>query len=126
MGVTSKIVAGIPALLFIFVGLAWWFAPELVTDQLGMELQSGAGLSTQIGDLASFFFTLGGCWLIGLVTGNRVWLFPPIMLLAFAIVGRIIAWLLHGAALTTGIVALETGLIVSLLVISLKIAKRKA
>lgn len=126
MSVISKIVAGMPALLSMFIGLAWWFAPEFVTDQLGMELQSGAGLSTQIADLASFFFTLGGCWLVGLLSGDRVWLFPPIMLLAFAIVGRIIAWLFHGAALTIGIVALETGLIVSLLFIFLKIATREA
>ncbi len=111
MSVASKLAAGTPALLLILLGLAWWVAPEFVTAQLGMTLQRGAGLSTQIGDLASFFITLGACILIALVSGDRLWFYPAIMLLAFAIVGRFVAWLFHGAELTVGIIAVEVVLV---------------
>jgi len=88
MSAVLKIMAGIPALSFVLVGLAWWINPEFAARPLGMELLDGTGLSSQIADLAGFFLTLGGTILIGLVSANRVWLYPPMMLLGFAIVGR--------------------------------------
>ena len=118
-----KILAGLPALGFVIVGLAWWIAPEFAGAPLGMDLLSGAGLSTQIADLAAFFLTLGGTILIGLVSGNRVWFFPPIMLLAIAIVGRLIAWLAHGADLTFDMIAIEA-VVVAILVFNVR-AKSK-
>jgi len=106
-----KMAAGVAALIFIGVGFAWWLAPAFVGAQLGMKLQSGVGLSTQIGDIASFFFTLGACTLIAVLTGNRTWLWPSIMLLAFAVAGRVIAWSFYGAVLTIEIIALEISVI---------------
>ncbi len=126
MSVASKLAAGTPALLLILVGLAWWVAPEFVTAQFGMTLQRGAGLSTQIGDLASFFITLGVCILIALVSGERVWLYPSIMLLAFAIGGRFIAWLFHGAALTASVIVVEFVLIGLLLFMLKNLQKKQA
>ncbi|MEL6362521.1 MAG: hypothetical protein AAFR21_15695 [Pseudomonadota bacterium] len=125
MNIASKIAAGIPALLLVLLGFAWWVAPDFVTAQLGMTLQRGAGLSTQIGDLASFFITLGACVLIALMSGNRLWFYPAIMLLAFAIVGRWIAWLFHGAELTVGIIAVETALVGLLLLVSASFKQRR-
>ncbi|HAH10729.1 MAG TPA: hypothetical protein DCL54_03520 [Alphaproteobacteria bacterium] len=107
MSAVLKVIAGVPALGFVLVGIAWWIAPEFAAKMLGMELLAGVGLSSQIADLASFFLTLGGTILIGLVTANRVWLYPPIMLLGLAIVGRLIAWHFHGAALATDMIAVE-------------------
>ncbi|MEO0696710.1 MAG: hypothetical protein AAFY84_11480 [Pseudomonadota bacterium] len=125
MNIASKIAAGIPALLLVLLGFAWWVAPDFVTAQLGMTLQRGAGLSTQIGDLASFFITLGACVLIALMSGNRLWFYPAIMLLTFAIVGRWIAWLFHGAELTVGIIAVETALVGLLLLVSASFKQRR-
>lgn len=107
MGAALRITAGVPALVFMFVGLSWWIAPEFAGTLLGMELLGGVGLSTQIADLASFFLTLGFAILFGLVSGSRVWLYPPIMLLGLAIVGRLIAWASHDAALAVGMIAVE-------------------
>ncbi len=126
MGIAWKLAAGVPALLFICVGLAWWIVPGFISAQLGMPLLNGVGLSTQIGDLASFFLTLGSCILIGLASGNRVWLYPSIMLLSFATVGRILAWLIHGATLTVEMIAVEWITIAVLILVSREMAKQKA
>ncbi len=120
-----KVLAGLPALVFIMVGLAWWIAPQFVGTQFRMDLLGGAGLSTQIADLAAFFLTLGGTILIGLASGNRVWLYPPIMLLAFAIVGRLIAWLVHGADLTIDMIAVEA-VVIAILVSNVRAAAKQA
>jgi len=116
MGLFWKLGAGVLALIFTLVGLAWWLAPDFAAAQLGMTLLGGAGLSSQIGDLASFFLTLGVSTFLGLATGIRLWLYPPVMLLGFAIFGRLIAWLFHGAALPLEMIAVEiVGIIVLLL-----------
>lgn len=70
--------AGLSAVAFILVGLGWLWAPGLVSARLRMPLLEGDGLSTQIGDLAAFFLTMGGAILIALRTNRSVWLYPPI------------------------------------------------
>lgn len=102
-----KIGASLPAVGFILTGLGWLLAPGLVSEQLRMPLLEGDGRSTQIGDLAAFFLTMGGAILIALRTNRSVWLYPPIMLLLFAATGRVIAWLAHGAGLTLDMMLVE-------------------
>ena len=109
MNMNWRLLAVVPALGFVLIGLLWLVAPGFASAQLGMSLLSGAGLSTQIGDFASFFLTLGGCIRIGWATGNPVWFCPSIMLLGFAAGGRIIAWLFHDAALTVPMILVEAG-----------------
>lgn len=118
-----QIVTSVFALGFIVVGLTWWGAPSFASKQLGMDLLAGAGLSTQIADLASFFLTLGICILTGLWTGRRFWLYPPILLLSFAICGRITAWMFHNADLTTEMIAVEV-IMIALLMISFRTIRR--
>ena len=94
-----KILVLLPAVLFIFTGVRWLVAPGDVAATLGLGLSEGVGRSSLIGDMAGFFLTLGSCMLIALITQRRAWYYPPIMLLAVAALGRIIAWLIHDAAL---------------------------
>ena len=89
----------LPAVLFLTIGLRWMVAPEGVATEFGMALDTGLGLSTQIGDLSAFFLTLGLSMLLALLSRRRVWFYPPIMLLGFAALGRVLAWLFHDAAL---------------------------
>lgn len=102
-----SLLLGVPAVAFIVIGLAWWVAPAQIAGQLGMTMLEGAALSTQIGDLGSFFLVMGACILIGVVKGDRFWFLPALMLISAAPTGRIIAWLAHGAALTVDNLAVE-------------------
>ena len=65
------------------------------------------GRSSQIGDFASFFLTLGLCILIGVVSERRVWFYPAAMLLLIAATGRVVAWSVHEAALAVGPILFE-------------------
>ena len=102
-------------ILFLVTGLRWLLAPADIAPDFGLALGSGIGLSSQVGDMSAFFLTLGVCMLMGLTTQRSVWYYPPIMLLLLTAVGRVLAWLLHDAALATQLIALEV--IVSLVLL---------
>jgi hypothetical protein len=89
----------VPAALFVVTGLRWLVDPAGVAPEFGLVLGEGLGLSSQVGDMSSFFLTLGICMLVALVSGRRAWYYPPILLLLLAAVGRVVAWLLYDAAL---------------------------
>ena len=123
MNLVLRLIAGVPAIAFVVLGVAWWLAPDFAAAQLGMELQSGAGLSSQIGDLGSFFITAGAMVLVGLVSQNRLWFYPAVVLLGTAVCGRIIAWLGHGATLTVDFIAVEVTVIAVLLFVASRMPK---
>ena len=102
-------------ILFLVTGLRWLLAPAGIASDFGLALGSGIGLSSQVGDMSAFFLTLGVCMLMGLTTQRSVWYYPPIMLLLLTAVGRVLAWLIHDAALATQLIAPEV--IVSLVLI---------
>ena len=102
-------------ILFLVTGLRWLLAPAGIAPDFGLALGSGIGLSSQVGDMSAFFLTLGVCMLTGLTTQRSVWYYPPIILLSLTAVGRVLAWLIHDAALATQLIALEV--IVSLVLL---------
>ena len=102
-------------ILFLVTGLRWLLAPAGIAPDFGLALGSGIGLSSQVGDMSAFFLTLGVCMLMGLTTQRSVWYYPPIILLLLTAVGRVLAWLIHDAALATQLIAPEV--IVSLVLL---------
>ena len=104
--------------LFIVTGLRWLLAPAGVAPEFGLVLSTGVGLSSQIGDMSAFFLTLGVCILMGLITQRAIWYYPPIILLSLTAVGRLLAWLLHDAALAMNLIAPEVIVALILLIAS--------
>ena len=104
--------------LFIVTGLRWLLAPAGVAPEFGLVLSSGVGLSSQIGDMSAFFLTLGVCILMGLITQRAIWYYPPIILLSLTAVGRLLAWLLHDAALAMNLITPEVIVALILLIAS--------
>lgn len=113
-----KLLVLLPAILFVVIGLRWLVAPAGIAPDFGLTLQEGIGLSTQIGDLSSFFLTLGICMLIALTSQRRIWFYPPMILLGITALGRIIAWLFHDATLTVDLILVELVLTLILIVAS--------
>ena len=112
----------LPAVLFVVTGLRWLIDPAGIAPEFGLVLGEGLGLSSQVGDMSGFFLTLGICMLVALVSGRRVWYYPPALLLLLTAVGRVIAWLLHDAALASQI-GVEVVVAVILLVASRRLAQ---
>ena len=113
----------LPAILFITTGVRWMVAPESAAPQFGITLGTGVELSSQIGDMAGFFLTLGVCMLLALVTQRRTWYYPAIMLLAITAVGRVVAWLVHDATFAIDLIAPEVVISILLLLASRRLAK---
>ena len=111
-------------ILFLVTGLRWLLAPAGIAPDFGLALGSGIGLSSQVGDMSAFFLTLGVCMLTGLTTQRSVWYYPPIMLLLLTAVGRVLAWLLHDAALATQLIAPEVMVSLVLLFASRRLPSR--
>lgn len=118
MNKVLKLLILLPAVLFVVIGLRWLVAPAGIAPNFGLTLEQGIGLSTQIGDLSSFFLTLGVCMLIALISQRRIWFYPPMMLLGITALGRIIAWLFHDATLAVDLILVELVLTLILLVAS--------
>ena len=116
-----QILVLLPAILFVVMGVRWLVDPAGIAPEFGLVLGEGLGLSSQVGDMSGYFLTLGICMLAALVSGRRVWYYPPMLLLLLTAVGRVIAWLLHDAALVPQIAA-EIVVAVILLVAARRLA----
>ncbi len=119
-----KVIVALPAVLFLVMGLRWLVDPAGIAPEFGFPLATGVGLSTQVGDMSAFMLLLGICILTALVSGRRVWYYPPIILLSLAALGRIIAWALHDAALPVQMIAPEVVIPILLLLASRRLPER--
>ncbi|MDA7855667.1 hypothetical protein N9A51_00340 [Pseudomonadales bacterium] len=113
-----SVLIALPAVMFIMTGLRWLVDPATAAAQFGMPLLDGIGLSTQIGDLAAFFIAGGMFVFIALITSKRSWYYPPIMLVGFTALFRVLAWLLHDATLAVQMIVPEIVIAVLLLAAS--------
>ena len=119
-----KLLIALPAILFIVTGVRWLVAPAGVAPMFGLTLSDGVGLSSQVGDMSAFFLTLGICMLVALVSGRRTWFYPPIILLSLTALGRVLAWLVHDAALAVDLIAAEVIVAALLLVASRRLPEQ--
>lgn len=102
-----RIVIALPGLMFLAMGIRWLIDPAAAAETLGMPLLDGVGRSSQVGDMASFFITLGSMILIGSATQKSPWLYGGAMLLGFAAISRTLAALMHDAAMATDMIGFE-------------------
>jgi len=102
-----RTVTALPAILFLVMGVRWVVAPAGIAPDFGMPLLEGVGLSSQVGDLGSFFVALSSFILIGLITQKRDWLYAASILLGCTAIFRVLAWLLHGATFATEMIVVE-------------------
>jgi hypothetical protein len=102
-----RVVAGIIGAFYLIQGIHWIVRPASSAEALGMPLLDGLGRSTQVGDMASFFLTLGTMSLLGASRSNPVWLYGGAMLLGGAAIMRTLAWLLHDAAFAAVFIGVE-------------------
>jgi len=121
-----RVVTVLPGILFVVIGVGWVVDPASAATGVGMPLLEGIGRSTQIGDLGSFFLTMGLLILVGVTTLERVWFYPPMMLLGLAAIFRIVAWLVHGAALAGSMIAVEIIVTALLYVSTIRLCEKRS
>ncbi len=102
-----RIVTILFGVVFALQGVGWLVAPERAAASLGMPVLDGLARSTEFGDFAAFFLTLGLSILAGSRRGYARWLFFPAALLGSAALCRVVAWAVHGAAFATTFILVE-------------------
>ncbi|MFT5572520.1 MAG: hypothetical protein ACI9FR_001443 [Cryomorphaceae bacterium] len=102
-----RVLIALPAILFSIIGLRFMFDPAGAADFLGMALSEGRRLSSQIGDGGGLFLGMGLMMPFGLIKSNSTWLKAPALVLIIVAVYRVLAWQIHGAALTVDNIAIE-------------------
>jgi len=121
-----RVVTVLPGILFVVIGVGWIIDPASAAAGVGMPLLEGVGRSTQIGDLGSFFLAMGLLILVGVTTLERAWFYPPMMLLGLAAIFRIVAWLVHGAALAGSMIAVEIIVTALLYVSTIRLCEKRS
>jgi len=107
MHLVIRILAALPALLFLATAARWVFDPSEAAAGLGMSLLPVSQASTQIGDIASLFLITGGMALFAQLPGKAHWFYPPAWLLLGAALMRSGAWLTGHANFDTPMILSE-------------------
>jgi hypothetical protein len=107
MSAKLRIVTILMGALFTLQGIAWILVPERAAAGLGMPVLDGLARSTQFGDFAAFFLTLGISILAGTTSGQNRRLYFPAAMLGSAALCRTIAWMVHGADFAALFIAVE-------------------
>ena len=102
-----RIITTLMGVGFTLQGVGWLVAPDRAAASLGMPVLDGLARSTQFGDFAAFFLTLGLSILAGSLGGRHRRLHFPAALLGSAAICRTIAWAAHGADFASIFIAVE-------------------
>ena len=88
------------ALVFGAQGIMWLTKPSSAERFWGFAVpEGGLGLSSMIGALASWCLTIAVFLLLALTRKQRIWYYPPMVMLGLLAIGRIVAGTMHGAPL---------------------------
>jgi hypothetical protein len=123
MKAVLRILVALPAVLFVVMGLRWITDPSGAATALGMTLLDGVGRSSQIGDVGALFLSMGSMMLLGLITSRRSWFYAPALMLSLVALLRVLAWLLHDAALALDMIVVEVVIASILLFASTRLAQ---
>ncbi|MCB1705040.1 MAG: hypothetical protein KDI17_09255 [Halioglobus sp.] len=123
MKTVFRVLVALPAILFVVMGLRWAVDPAGAAPGLGMTLMEGVGLSSQIADVGAFFLGMGMMMLIGLITATASWFQAPALMLGLAAVFRLLAWLVHDAALALPMIIVEVVMATVLLLASSRLTR---
>ena len=116
MNKVLRALVALPAIIFVVIALRYVVDPTGAAAQFGMPLLEGVGRSSQLGDMTAYFLSLGLFILMALITSKRSWYYPPVIILALTAVFRLLAWLLHDAALALDMIGAEVVIAILLLV----------
>lgn len=102
-----RVAAAIPGIPMLINGIGFIATPLETSQSLGMELLTGIGLSTQLGDFTSFFIGTAVLIFLGAFKSDSKLLYAAALYLGGAAVFRTVAALFNGADMATDIIIVE-------------------
>ena len=107
MSFITKFLSSIPAVVFLIIGVFWVLQPGIMAENFGMVLSSDLGLSSQIGDLGSYFVSSALMIFYGIYTNNTHWFYPPILIMLLTALFRTLSTYLHDAPFAADMIGSE-------------------
>lgn len=98
----------LPAIIFLSTGFKWLVNPQSAASSLMMPLLTGAGLSSQIGDIGGLFLGMGLLIMSAVVFKKSDFLLAVATLLSCIVVYRLMGFAIHGATIIIQIVVFES------------------
>lgn len=96
MQLVLRIVIGVAGLLGLLVAARIWMAPAEMAAQLGLSPSSPLGFATIRADMGGFFAAGGAFALAAAIKARGALLLPSVVLIALALVGRLVAIAMDG------------------------------
>jgi hypothetical protein len=93
----TRCAAGLLGALFVFIAFGLWFNIESAAAKLGLPNLTLAGKALVRADVAGFFLVGGGLTLFSAIKGNKSYLWPVILLVGTAFMGRALTLILNGS-----------------------------
>jgi hypothetical protein len=119
----TRILAAIPGLPMLLIGVGLVLQPEQAVNNLNMPLLEGLALSTQLGDMTAFFLCAAAFIFMGAYHAAPRWLLAGAALFIVAAFARTLAWQVHGAGFATESIAVELISTVWLVICSLILSR---
>ena len=111
-----RLIMALPAIPMALTTLNFVINPSKAAEALGMELLTGIGLSTQLGDFGAFFAVAAFLIGAGSLFMKSEYFKIAALLFGSAALFRTIAWALNGAEFATSLIISEVVLVVWMLV----------
>ena len=102
-----RILAALPGIVLLNNAVGLILTPQRVIESLGLRYLEGMGLSTQIGDMGSFFACSSLFIIYGAFRDKPHWLMAGAYLLIAAAAYRLMATVLHGADFAQQFIGVE-------------------
>jgi hypothetical protein len=125
MKILFRVLSGLVGLMMLTNGVRFMIDPAGAAAGLGMELLTGIGASTQIGDISAFFFSIAIFVTLAQRPGTGHWLIPAAVLLAAAAVTRTLTAVTGHAPLATQFIVPEV-IMATILVVAARLRRDEA
>lgn len=117
MDLTLKIIAGLFALLFIFMGAGFMLDPAANAANLAVTPLGEHGLNTLRGDLGGLFLASAALILLGVIQNKGEWLVAVAVLMLFIAAGRLIGFVVDGNPVQATLVAFGFEIVIAAVLI---------
>ncbi len=94
----ARILVGLVAAFFLFFALGFWFQLDRVMPEFGLATTNILGRASIRADFGGFFWGVGLFSLMAAIRASRNYAFGAMVLLGFALAGRLLSLLFDGAA----------------------------
>lgn len=114
--IISRILLGLFGLLFIFIAFGFLFNTQISASNVGLEISTHTGYATVRADMAGYFIVGGALLLYASINKMAQFLWPVLLLVVAAFVGRLITVFANGYDNSSFIPMIVELIIISLII----------